>query len=90
MAMTQPVQEHPDTSSAGLPSGHPLRAVSELMADQVSHVLAAVEDLQRVECLDEEQRAEVHAILEAIRHDNESQAAAVTDLMGKLTEIGDA
>jgi hypothetical protein len=88
--MTQPVQEHPDTSSARLPSGHPLRAVSELMADQVSHVLAAVEDLQRVECLDEEQRAEVHAILEAIRHDNESQAEAVTGLLGKLRETGNA
>lgn len=88
--MTQPVQEHPDTSSTALPSEHPLRAVSDLMADQVSHALAAVEDLQRVECLDEEQRAEVHAILEAIRHDNESQAAAVTNLMGMLPEIGNA
>ena len=60
------------------------------MADQVAHALAAVEDLQRVECLDEEQRAEVHAILEAIRHDNESQAAAVTDLVGKLQGVSDA
>jgi hypothetical protein len=88
--MTQPVQEHADTSAARLPSEHPLRAVSDLMADQVSHVLAAVEDLQRVVCLDEEQRAEVHAILEAIRHDNESQAEAVTGLLGKLKETGNA
>ncbi len=47
-------------------------------------IRAASEDLQRVECFDEEQRAEVHAILEAIRHESESHSAMVQFLVARL------
>ncbi len=37
-------------------------------------VSAAADELGRIECLDDESRAEVHAILEAIRHEQQSSA----------------
>lgn len=46
-------------------------------------IRAAADDLQRVECFDEEQRAEVHAILEAIRHESESHSAIVQFLAAR-------
>ena len=49
----------------------------------LSRIHAAADDLQRVECLDEEQRAEIHAILEAMRHDSESHAAIVQFLVSR-------
>lgn len=61
--------------------GHFETAV-KLEAAFLSHVSAASDDLQRVEYLDEEQRAEIHAILEALRHDGESHTNIVQQLSG--------
>ena len=54
----------------------------KLEAAFLSHVSAASDDLQRVECLDEEQRAEIHAILDALKHDGESHTNNVQQLSG--------
>ncbi len=55
---------------------------AKLEAAFLSHVSAASNELQRVECLDEEQRAEIHAILDALRHDGESHTNIVQQLSG--------
>jgi hypothetical protein len=52
-----------------------LEQLAELEKAVLGRVSAAAEELQRVESLDDEQRAEIHAILEAIRHESESSAA---------------
>jgi hypothetical protein len=46
---------------------------------------AACADLGRAQCLDEEQRAEVHAILEAIKHDR--PAHALPPIMGQYASV---
>jgi len=54
------------------------------LADQeralLGRIRAASELLGRTDCLDEEERAEVHAILEAIRHDSEFHASILAAL----------
>jgi hypothetical protein len=60
-----------------------LRQVAELETSLLSRINAASDDLQRVDCLNEEQRAEVHAILEAMKHDSESHATVVGFLAGR-------
>ncbi len=60
--------------------------VSEIEQAFLSHVNAAVGDLQRIECLEEEQRAEIHAILEALKHDGESHAGSLQQLMGEYRD----
>ena len=57
--------------------------VQELEKVFLAHVTAAVDDLQRIECLEEEQRAEIHAILEALKHDGESHAGSLQQLTGE-------
>lgn len=59
-----------------------LRQASDLETSLLSEIDAASVHLQRVNCLDEEQRAEVHTILEAMKHDTESHAATVQLLAG--------
>ena len=66
----------------------PLRQVEQLETSLLSTINAADDDLQRVNCLDEEQRAEVHAILEAMRHDSESHAATVQFLASQADQEG--
>ena len=61
---------------------HQLQQIAELEKSLLWRIDAAAEDLQRVECLDEEQRAEVHTILEAMKHESESHAALVRVLAG--------
>ncbi|HET6430101.1 MAG TPA: hypothetical protein VM389_15165 [Phycisphaerae bacterium] len=51
--------------------------LGKLQTDIQVRVRAAVGELGRMECLDEEERAEIHAILEAIRHDSESHARII-------------
>jgi len=60
-----------------------LERVAELESSSLSRIRAAAEDLQRIECLDEEQRAEIHAILEALRHEGESHTNAIKQLHGE-------
>ncbi len=55
----------------------------ELERAFLSCVDAAEDDLQRTECFDEEQRAEIHAILEALKHDGQSQAGMLHVLQGE-------
>ena len=54
-----------------------LKKVAELETSLLVCVEAAVGELQRIECLDEEQRAEIHAILDAMKHDGLSHVAAI-------------
>jgi hypothetical protein len=61
-----------------------LRQMAAREKSLLGEIAAAAAELQRVDCLDEEQRAEVHAILEAMRHDSESHAAIVEVLAGRF------
>jgi len=58
------------------------RRMAELESALLARLDAADDDLQRIECLDDEQRAEIHAILEAMKHDAVSHAAVVKALAG--------
>ena len=51
-----------------------LARLVELQQALIRRIEAAGEDLRRTESIDEEQRAEIHAILEAIRHESVSHA----------------
>ena len=57
--------------------------LATMQAAFLSHVDAAVDQLQRTECLDEEQRAEIHAILEALRHEGHSRVEAAREFDGE-------
>jgi len=65
----------PSSEQQGAASSKPVSELEKLVCWRAR---AAAEQLKRVECLDEEQRAEIHSILEAIRHDSESRAAPST------------
>ena len=54
-----------------------LKKVAGLEASLLVCVEAAVDELQHIECLDEEQRAEIHAILEAMKHDGVSHVSTI-------------
>lgn len=63
-----------------------LERLAELESELLGRIDAAVGELQRIECLDEEQRAEIHTILEAMKHDGLSHIATVqliTDSAGR-------
>ncbi len=65
----------------------PWRELAELERGLLAHIQAAQGVLQRTECLEEEQRAEIHTILEALRHDSEFHAGIVGTY---IPEGGDA
>lgn len=56
--------------------------LAELEKGLLLHVEAAEGELQRAEDLDEEQRAEIHAILQALRRDGEDHATIIQSLGG--------
>jgi len=74
-------------SSVARHSSGQWRQMAELEKGLLARVAQAQGELQRIEFLDEEQRAEIHAILEAIRHDGESHAQIVGTY---ISESGDA
>jgi hypothetical protein len=59
-----------------------LRQAADLETSLLSEIDAASVHLQRVDCLDEDQRAEVHTILEAMKHDTQSHAETMQLLAG--------
>ena len=67
-----------------------IRDVLAMESAILGRVKTASDDFQRTDCLDEEQRAEIHAILQAIRHDNESHTLAISALMARLGGSYDA
>jgi len=54
----------------------------------LGRIEAAADDLMRTEELDEEQLAEIHTILQALRHEGESHAAMVERLARRLGREG--
>jgi len=70
-------------SLAGNESSGGMEELAELEATLTSRIAEARSVLSRADSLDEEQRAEIHAILEALRHDCESRAAAVRSLLAE-------
>ncbi|MDY7010819.1 MAG: hypothetical protein SVV80_08720 [Planctomycetota bacterium] len=54
-----------------------LEQVAELEAVLLGRIEDAADELRHIECLDEEQRAEIHAILEAMKHDGQAHASAI-------------
>ena len=69
------------SSAQGLTSAEWDR-LAELEKGLLQHLEAAEGELQRAEDLDEEQRAEIHAILQALRRDGEDQTAIIRSLCG--------
>ena len=63
------------------------RRPAQLERDLVGQIQAAAGELQRIECLDDEQRAEIHAILEAMAHDTQTHAHIIGSY---VSEKGDA
>jgi len=63
------------------------RRLGRLQSDIQVRIRAAEGELGRTECLDEEERAEIHAILQAIKHDSESHARIVGTY---ISEAGNA
>lgn len=51
--------------------------LGRLESDIQVRIRAAEGELERTECLDEEARAEIHAILQALKHDNQNHARIV-------------
>ncbi len=51
------------------------RLLGRLESDIQVRIRAVEGELARVECLDEEERAEIHAILQALKHDSEANAS---------------
>ena len=70
-----------DRSSGGLAQ------LAELEKALLGRIDAANETLKRTDCLDEEQRAEIHAILEAIRQDSEFHAGYVSSLGSEACHV---
>ena len=56
--------------------------LAELEASLLGRIEASADELRHIECLDEEQRAEIHAILEAMKHDGLSHVAVIQSLAG--------
>ena len=54
-----------------------LEQVAELEAVLLGRIEDAADELRHIECLDEEQRAEIHAILEAMKHDGLSHVSVI-------------
>lgn len=54
--------------------------LADLEQALLGRIHEACADLRRAESLDEEERAEIHSILEAMRHDAESHARLVHTL----------
>ncbi len=67
-------------SLAGNQSSGGLEKLAELEATLLGRIAEASSVLSRSDSLDEEQRAEIHAILEALRHDCESRTAIMRSL----------
>lgn len=57
-----------------------LEQVAELEVVLLGRIEDAADELMHIECLDEEQRAEIHTILEAMRHDSQSHASTIRAL----------
>ncbi len=69
------------SSVSGLGLGR-LEKVAELEASLLGRIETSADELRHIECLDEEQRAEIHAILEAMKHDGLSHVAVIQSLAG--------
>ena len=67
-------------SLAGNQSSGGLEQVAKLEATLLGRITEATNVLSRADGFDEEERAEIHAILEALRHDVESHAAIMKSL----------
>jgi hypothetical protein len=58
--------------------------LAELEKGLLLQIDAAELELQRIECLDQEQRAEIHAILQALKHDSQTHASMIASLGGEV------
>jgi hypothetical protein len=88
--MEDPAQMCPTHVALQVPVHGGLQRAAAIEQELSARVKAAVEQLQRVECLDDEQRAEIQAILEAMQHDSRSHAQLVNNLFGCYQGRSDA
>ena len=64
-------------SSASGQKSDQFQTAAQLETDLLTRVERVRGRFERVECLDEEQRAEIHTILEALRHEGECRLKAL-------------
>ena len=80
-----------DMAGAQVSNSYCLTAISGLEQQLAAKLAATADEVQHVECFDDEQRAEVFAILQALRTDTEAHRA-MADLLAKQIKgrLGDA
>jgi nitrate reductase assembly molybdenum cofactor insertion protein NarJ len=74
-------------ASAHLESPSDVSALPSIEHQLASTLVETAEEIRYVECFDDEQRAEVYAILEALRGDTEAHRAMV-DLLARQVKTG--
>ena len=76
-----------DLASAHLESPSDVSALSGIEHQLASTLVATAEEFRRAECFDDEQRAEIYAILQALRDDTEAHRAMI-DLLARQLSAG--
>ena len=76
-----------DLASAHIESPSDVSALSGIEHQLASALMETAEEFRRAECFDDEQRAEVYAILEALRGDTDAHRAMV-DLLARELAMG--
>ena len=76
-----------DMAGAQIGNSYGLTALSGLEQQLSARLAATADEVQHVECFDAEQRAEVFAILQALRTDTEAHRA-MADLLAKHIKGG--
>ena len=64
-----------------------LKDLMKMEKNLLEKITSAIEELQWIDTLNQEQRAEIHTILEAMKHDCESHIEIILSLLGKGKEI---
>jgi hypothetical protein len=74
-------------ASAHIESPSDVSALPGIEHQLASALVETADEIRHVECFDDEQRAEVYAILEALRGDTEAHRAMV-DLLARQLQMG--
>ena len=76
-----------DTPSAHIESFSEVSTLAGIEHQLASALTQTADEIKHAECFDDEQRAEVYAILQALRHDTEAHRAMV-DLLARRFKRG--
>lgn len=76
-----------DTASAHIESSSDVSALAGIEHQLASALIETADEVKHAECFDDEQRAEIYAILQALRDDTEAHRAMV-DLLARQLQTG--